>query len=157
MRLILGILVLGLPLMAVAQESTEDVVPGVPFQEGEVLSYEQLDKLKDYLPPEFWENREYFFYEGMEIEIGPFFRKYGAADAYVKASIENKGKARLGKDGSITGDVAGIPFWPDDIDCKGDPDAGLKIIWNFVKTWNGDGHQSTWAYTYWDRGEQLPL
>jgi hypothetical protein len=114
MRLILGILVLGLPLMAVAQESTEDVVPGVPFQEGEVLSYEQLDKLKDYLPPEFWENREYFFYEGMEIEIGPFFRKYGAADAYVKASIENKGKARLGKDGSITGDVAGIPFWPDD-------------------------------------------
>jgi hypothetical protein len=157
MRLILGILVLGLPLMAVAQESTEDVVPGVPFQEGEVLSYEQLDKLKDYLPPEFWENREYFFYEGMEIEIGPFFRKYGAADAYVKASIENKGKARLGKDGSITGDVAGIPFWPDDIDCKGDPDAGLKIIWNFVKTWNGDGHQSTWSYTYWDRGEQLPL
>jgi len=157
MRLILGILVMGLPLLAVAQESTEDVVPGVPFQEGEVLSYEQLDKLKDYLPPQFWENREYFFYEGMEIEIGPFFRKYGAAEAYEKASIENKGKASLGKDGSIVGDVAGLPFWPDDIDCKGDPDAGLKIIWNFVKTWNGDGHQSTWSYTYWDRGEQLPL
>jgi hypothetical protein len=157
MRLILGILVMGLPLMALAQESTEDVVPGVPFQEGEVLSYEQLDKLKDYLPPEFWENREYFFYEGMEIEIGPFFRKYGAADAYVKASAENKGKARIGKDGSIEGHVAGLPFAPEDIDCKGDPEAGLKIIWNFTKTWNGDGHQSTWSYTYWDRGEQLPL
>ena len=29
---------------AYAQESTEDVVPGVPFKEGDTLSYEQLEK-----------------------------------------------------------------------------------------------------------------
>jgi hypothetical protein len=116
-----------------------------------------MDKIKDYLPPEFWENREYFFYEGMEIEIGPFFRKYGAASAYEKATEQYRGEASLGKDGALVGQVAGLPFVADEIDCKGDPEAGLKIIWNFVKTWNGDGHQSTWSYTYWDRGEQLPL
>ena len=33
----------------------------------------------------------------------------------------------------------------------------MKIIWNFLKAWNGDGARSTWSYTYWDRGEQLPL
>jgi hypothetical protein len=157
MRLIAMVLLLGLPLAAAAQEITEDVVPGVPFKEGEVLSYDELDKLKDYLPPEFWENREYFFYEGMEIEIGPFFRKYGAADAYTKASAEYKGQTSLGRDGALENYTAGLPFASESIDCKGDPDAGLKIIWNFNKTWNGDGHWSTWSYTYWDRGEQLPL
>jgi hypothetical protein len=157
MRLISGILVLLLPLMAAAQESTEDAVPGVPFQEGEVLSFEQLDKLKDYLPPEFWENREYFFYEGMEVEIGPFFRKYGAADAFDKATEQYRGQSTIGKDGALGNYTAGLPFANEDIDCKGDPDAGVKIIWNFNKGWSGDGAASTWSYTYWDRGEQLPL
>ncbi len=31
----------------------EDVIPGVRFKEGDVLSYEQIDKLKDYLPHEY--------------------------------------------------------------------------------------------------------
>ena len=69
MRLIAGALALCLPLMSLAQEAAEDVVPGVPFKEGDVIGFEQLDKLKDYLPPEFWANREYFFYEGMELDI----------------------------------------------------------------------------------------
>ncbi len=50
-----------------------------------------------------------------------------------------------------------MPFDTDSIDCKGDPEAGAKVIWNFNKAWNGDGTQSNWSYTYWDRGEQLPL
>ena len=28
---------------------SEDVVPGLPFQEGDVLTFDQLDKLKDYI------------------------------------------------------------------------------------------------------------
>jgi hypothetical protein len=157
MRWIAGALFLCLPLALTAQEAGEDVVPGVPFREGDVVSFEELDKLREYLPPEFWENREYFFYEGMELEIGPFFRDYGAADAYQSASQEFGSTSRIGPDGSIAGYVAGQPFASESIDCKGDPDAGIKIIWNFNKAWQGDGTQSTWSYTYWDRGEQLPL
>ncbi|MFQ5696788.1 MAG: DUF1329 domain-containing protein [Myxococcota bacterium] len=150
-------LTLAVPTLARAQESAEDVVPGVPFKEGDVISFDQVDKMKNYLPPEFWANREYFFYEGMELKIGPFFRKYGEADAYRKATQEYAGTVKIGKDGALVNYQAGQPFPTDSIDCKGDPQAGVKIIWNFNKAWNGDGSHSTWSYTYWDRGEQLPL
>jgi hypothetical protein len=138
-----------------AQETPEDVVPGLPFKEGDVISFEQLEKLKNYLPAEFWENREYFFFEGMELEIGPFFRDYPNAPEYDAATAKFKGQAEIGKDGALTNYTAGQPF--PDVDCKGDPQGGAKIIWNFVKRWEGDGSQSNWSYTYWDRGEQLPL
>ena len=45
----------------------------------------------------------------------------------------------------------------DKIDCKGDPQAGAKIIWNFDYQWEGDGTNSRYYYSYWDRGEELPL
>jgi hypothetical protein len=158
MRGIAVLLLAAVPYLATAQESaTEDVVPGVPFKQGDVLSYEDLGKLKDYLPPEFWEHREYFFFEGMELEIGPSFNDYPVgADAYANATQTNQGTSSVGKDGGLFGYIAGQPF-PEQIDCKGDPAAGMKIIWNFMKRWEGDGSTSQWSYTYWDRGEQLPL
>src|SRR5262249_34050074 len=128
-----------------------------PFKEGDTISFAQVDKLKDFLPPEFWDNREFFFYEGMQLEVGPTMRKYGAADAYNAASEKFKGQAKIGQDGALENYTAGLPFDTAAIDCKGDPNAGTKVIWNFLKTWNGDGARSTWSYTYWDRGEQLPL
>ena len=141
---------------AAAQEQAEDVVQGVPFEEGDTISFDELDKLKAYLPPEFWKHREYFFYEGMQIEVGPFFRDYADAPAYREATEKYKGASSIGKDGALVGYVAGRPF-PGEIDCKGDPQAGLTIIWNFMKRWNGDGANASYFYSYWDRGEQLPL
>jgi len=156
MRIWALIFCLALPGAVLAQEkASEDVVPGVPFKEGDVVGFEEIDKLKDYLPTEFWENREYFFYEGMKLEIGPFFRKYGAADAYNAMTAKFDGQTKLGKDDGLENYTGGLPFTK--IDCKGDPQAGAKIIWNFVRAWNGDGALSNWSYTYWDRGEQLPL
>ncbi len=147
-----------LPFLALAQDApAEDVPPGIPFKEGDVLSFDDIDKLKNYLPPEFWENREYFFYEGMEIKVGPAFRDYGYADAFNAATQKYKGQSKIGRDGALMNYVAGQPFPNEDIDCKGDPQAGVKIIWNFMKAWNGDGSHTEWSYTYWDRGEQLPL
>ena len=147
-----------LPSSALAQEKQAvDVLPTTPFKEGDTISFEQVEKLKEFLPPEFWTNREFFFYEGMQLEIGPTLRKYGAADAYIAMSEKYKGQASIGEDGGLANYGAGQPFEAARIDCKGDPNAGVKIIWNFVKAWNGDGARSTWSYTYWDRGEQLPL
>ncbi len=165
----MGILVFAIgllaPLAASALEGapapdvtiSEDAIPGVPFQEGRLLTFDQVGKLKDYLPPAFWENREFFFYEGMELEIGPAFRKYGESDAYRKVTNENRGKASIGPDGSLAGYSGGLPFPSDEIDCEKDPQAGSKIVWNFIKAWNGDGGMSNFRYTYWDRGERLPI
>jgi hypothetical protein len=135
----------------------QDAVPGLPFKEGDVVTFQDLDKLKDYLPPEFWENREYFFFEGMEITIGPIQREYGLADRYIYASEKFKDQPRIGREGSLENYTAGRPFATESIDCKADPDAGAKIIWNFTNTWNGAGTHANWSYTYWDRGDQLPL
>jgi hypothetical protein len=45
----------------------------------------------------------------------------------------------------------------DEIDCLTDPQAGAKIIWNFDYQWSGTGGASEYYYSYWDRGEKLPL
>ena len=69
----------------------------------------------------------------------------------------SRARPRSSRTARLSGFTAGRPFATESIDCKGDPQAAAKIIWNFNKSWNGDGGDSTWSYTYWDRGEQLPL
>ncbi len=132
--------------LAIAQEKAEDVVPGVPFKEGDIIGFEQLDKLKDYLPPQFWKHREYFFYEGMQLEIGPSYRDYTETKAYGDATEKYASASSVGRDGALAGYVAGRPF-PGEIDCKGDPEAGQKIIWNFMKRWNGEGANASYFYS----------
>ena len=158
MRLAALLLGLMLPASGLAQDAPiEDVTPEAPFKQGDLISFDELDKLKQYLPPEFWENRNYFFYEGMEITVGPANRKYGAADAFEAATQRFKGQPEIGKDGALENYTAGQPFPNEEIDCKGDPHAGTKVVWNFMKNWAGDGAKTKWSYTYWDRGDQLPL
>ena len=138
--------------------SAEDTGAATPaFKEGDVLSVGDVDKLKPFLPPEFWANRDFFFYEGMKLEIGPAHRDYSPAEAYVGATEKFAGKAKIGPEASLESYTAGQPFPMDAIDCKGDPQAGVKIIWNFDYQWEGDGADARFFYSYWDRGEQLPL
>jgi hypothetical protein len=158
MRFIALLLSLALPATLVVHEAAaQDAVPGLPFKEGDVLAFEDIDKLKNYLPPEFWENREYFFYEGMKIEIGPTQRQYEPAPVYEAATDQFQKSVVVGREGALENFKGGRPFATESIDCKGDPNAGYKVIWNFVYQWTGDGANSTWSYTYWDRGDQLPL
>ncbi len=145
---------LGLPLVASAQEDTSAGAP--TFAEGDVITNDKVESLKPFLPEEFWANRDFFFYEGMQLEIGPFHRDYSEAPAYSAATERYKGQAKLGPEASLASFTAGRPF-PEKIDCKGDPDAGKKIIWNFDYQWEGDGANSQYHYSYWDRGEELPL
>jgi len=145
------------PLAATAGEKPADAVPESPLKEGDVVAFDDVEKLRGYLPPQFWENREFFLYEGMRIEIGPTNRDYGEAKAYKDATARWQKEAKIGRDGALVDFVAGRPFPTESIDCKGDPQAGLKIIWNFNKSWNGSGWKTSFFYSYWDRGEQLPL
>ena len=127
-----------------AQEAAEDAAPGFPFKEGAIVTFDELEKLREYLPPEFWKQREFFFYEGMQLEIGPFFRDYPDPPVYREATEKYHSQASLGKDGALVGHVAARPF-PDKIDCKGDPSAGLKIIWNFSLFTSRNMMQTSWG------------
>ena len=135
-------------------EPFEDVVPGYPFQEGDVLSYQELDKLRGYLPEPFWANREYFFYEGMTLTVGPFKQDFSANDARKKLTARYAGQARVGKGGALENYTLGRPF--PDID-PNDPDAGVKHAWNMDYKHDALEGKANWFFTYWDRGEQLPL
>jgi hypothetical protein len=147
-------LLLAPSLAAFAQE---DVAPGAPtFKEGDTITFDKIESLKPYLPPEFWDNRDFFFYEGMQLEIGPTDRDYSEPAAFQAASEKHKGTAKIGPEESLNGYISGRPF-AGRIDCKGDPQAGAKIAWNFDWRWQGDGSNSRYYYSYWDRGEELPL
>jgi hypothetical protein len=145
------------PATLAAQQAVEDAIGGPPFREGDTISLEQVDTLKSYLPPAFWANRDFFFFDGMRLEIGPFYRDYRPAEAYQAATQQFAGQARIGPESSLENYTAGQPFLMDEIDCQGDPQAGAKIIWNFDRRWAGDGSKSSYYYSYWDRGEELPL
>ncbi len=148
---------LALPALVVQAQDSPDAGDQPTFQEGDVITYEQLDKIKPYLPKEFWANRDFFFYEGMQLEIGPTQADYTPADVYVKATEKYKGQPRIGPDDSLENHIAGQPFPMEEIDCKGDPKAGAKIMHNFSKQWRGFGANTKFYYSYWDRGEELPL
>ena len=140
---------------AYAQEDA--AVAGPSFKEGDVIGFDKMDSLKPFLPPEFWANRDFFFYEGMRLEVGPFYADYSPAPEYQAATEKFKGQPRVGPDESLENYVAGQPFPMQQIDCKGDPNAGVKVMWNFDYAWEGDGTFAHFFYSYWDRGEQLPL
>jgi hypothetical protein len=151
-------LVAGLSLLAAGAFAQEDAGSLTPsFAEGDVIDFEGIKKLKPFLPEEFWDNRDFFFYEGMKLVIGPTQYDYSNAPAYEVASEKYKGQARIGPDNSLENYTAGRPFEADKIDCLGDPQAGIKLMWNHNYQWNGGAGGAKFFYSYWDRGEQLPL
>ncbi|MCZ6463693.1 MAG: DUF1329 domain-containing protein, partial [Proteobacteria bacterium] len=141
--------------LALAQEDAGGMGP--TFQEGDVITFDKIDSIKPFLPDAFWSNRDFFFYEGMQLEIGPFYRDYSPASAYQGATQKFGSQTRIGPDDSLENYTAGQPFPWDQVDCLGDPKAGVKAIWNFDYAWDGDGATAKFYYSYWDRGEELPL
>src|SRR5574338_1003895 len=134
MRPVFTLTALFVSCLAPAALSAQDV-SGAPFKEGDVIGFDQLDRIEKYLPKEFWDNRDFFFYEGMKLTIGPAYVDYSPAEAYVAATKANSDKVSLGPESSLVGYVNGQPFPTEKIDCKGDPGAGAKIAWNFDRRW----------------------
>jgi hypothetical protein len=137
-------------------EAAEDAGALVPaFKEGDILGFDDVDVLRPFLPEQFWDNRDFFFYEGMQLEIGPTQYDYSPAGPFQAATDRFRGQPRIGPDNSLENYTAGRPFPVDEIDCLADPQAGVKIMWDF-QAGGGDGRAS-FFYSYWDRGERLPL
>jgi hypothetical protein len=152
-----SLLALALAATPAAGVDAETDARRAPLREGEVVTFDQVERLAPFLPPELWANRDLVFFEGMRLEIGPAFADYSPPPVFRDATEANRGSARIGPEGSLEGYVAGEPFPMPEIDCKGDPEAGIKLAWNFDYRWEGGGRYAIGRYTYWDRGEQLPL
>jgi hypothetical protein len=157
-RTLLLATVLSLVLLAPAapaQDAEDAGTAGPAFQEGDLISLDEIVKLRPFVPKPFWDNRDFFFYEGMRLEIGPEQRDYSPSVEYQAATEHYRDQARIGPDGSLENWTAGRPFPGEEIDCLGDPHAGVKIMWDF-QAGGGDG-RAHFFYSYWDRGERLPL
>jgi hypothetical protein len=139
---------------AAAVEEVEDVVPGYPFKEGDTVKFEDLHKIRGYIPEPFWENREYFFFEGMTMGIGPFHANFSPSRARKTVNARYGGQAFVGKGGGLENYTLGRPF--PEID-PNDPEAGIKHAWNMNYKHDAMEGRASWYFTYWDRGEQLPL
>ena len=88
---ILALCLLAFAAFAVPATAQEDVGSSTPtFKEGDVISYDTIGKLKNFLPPEFWSNRDFFFYEGMQlVEVGPFhLRDYSPRPTSIVGATE---------------------------------------------------------------------
>jgi hypothetical protein len=113
------------------QRAEEDVVEPYPLKTGEVIEYQNLHKLKGYIPPPFWEHREYFFFEGMQLRIGALDSDYSPSDLRKQVTAEYGRYARIGRDergeGWLDFYLVGTPFAEID---PNDPDAGFKVAWN---------------------------
>ncbi len=103
--------------------------PPVPFQPGDRIEQEQMEVIRDFLPPFIWEHRERFFYEGMRMLIGACFADYSPPDFFQSATARFTGQPRLTVDGGVADYTAGLPFPPDRLPAD-DPQAGLKWAWD---------------------------
>jgi hypothetical protein len=106
----------------------DDVIPPA-FRPGDTLEFGAAEKLARYLPPEVWERREVFFFEGMRMEIGPCQRRYPTSKAFEAATEAGAGKASVDADGNLRGWTgAGMPFRRQDI-ADAAADAGARWAW----------------------------
>jgi hypothetical protein len=115
----------------------EDAAPA-RIQEGAVLGLQDVLRLRSLLPIEVWRNRDAFFHEGMQLEIGPCHRRYPPAEFFAAATRRGAGQVRLDDEGNLHAYVAGLPFPPESIDPTA-PDAGLRWAWNLERRYRGAG------------------
>lgn len=131
-----------------------DAVPAPPFKTGDVIEFGQIEKLENYLPAPFWENREFFFFEGMRMSIGEFYKDYEPTEQWKQLTEKYAGQAKVGRDGSIENYSFGTPFPAIAAD---DPESGAKYSWNLDYRHDALEGRASWFFSYWDNGDVLPL
>lgn len=99
---------------------------------------ESVETLRPFLPPEVVEHREAFLFDGMQLTVGPCFRRYPPAAFYAAATRESAGTAALDDAGNLVLYRAGLPF-PAEAIADDDPRAGAKWAWSFAFRYRGAG------------------
>ena len=104
----------------------------IQIKPGDVLTAADWDKIAPLIP----EGYEPFMrWDGMRIEVQPT-GDYPPYPAYQEATQKHLGQVQLDSAGYLVNYVAGFPFPPAQVSVD-DPQAGLKMAWNF--NWNPRG------------------
>jgi uncharacterized protein DUF1329 len=122
------------------------------YKPAQVVTREQLDSLQPLLPPEMWEQRELFFYDGMHLELGPCFRRYAPPDFFAESTRQFAGQSRLRENGGLVSAAAGLPFDPATLALE-DPEVGQKWAWNVAHRYQAAGQFGDLRLVYMDHGK----
>lgn len=125
-------------------------------KEGMELSAADILHLRALFPKEIWNQREVFFFEGMQMLVGPCHRRYPAPDFFTQETQAHHGKAELDSHGNLEKYVAGTPFPTETIDPKAS-DAALRWAWNFETRYRGAGFTGKFRLTDVSRRDKSPL
>jgi Protein of unknown function (DUF1329) len=112
--------------------------PGLESGRRLTVSDETFATLAPHLPPEVAEQRSAFFFDGMQLEIGPCQRRYAPPAFWDEATRKTAAAAKLDAQGNLLDYGAGWPFPPDRIR-PDDPAAGAKWAWDFAWRYRGAG------------------
>jgi hypothetical protein len=125
-----------------------DAAARFPYGSGDAVELAKLPTLRNFLPPELWEQRDRFFFEGMRLEIGPCFADYAPPAFYGEAA---GGEVRLTEKG-LEGYRAGAPF-PARSLAADDPDVAAKWAWNAALRYQGAGRSGKFRIVDFQRGQ----
>lgn len=129
-----------------AVPAPEDVVPPA-FKPGERLELKDAPRLQGWLPDEVWERREKFFFEGMQLEIGPCYRRFPVPAYFADATRANAGRATLDAAGNLLGYAgSGLPFAPESLDDAA-PDLALRLAWDYRYRYQAAGFRGDFRIT----------
>ncbi len=146
--------VIGLTALAAQAEDWEQVIQNSFFpyadshptaegyEPGVVITQDNVDQYKDIID-EF--HYRYVKNGWTEIRTAPNF-SLPLHPNYVEATRQAGGNVELAADGTLVNHVAGRPF-PQEPDVN-DPQAGLKLMWNFQRSFNA-GDSETIKPFYW--------
>jgi hypothetical protein len=134
-----------------AVPAPQDVVPPA-FKPGERLEIKDVPRLSGWLPDEVWERRDQFFFEGMELEIGPCYRRFPAPAYFTQATAANGGRAKLDESGNLLGySGAGMPFAPESLD-ETAADLPLRLAWDYRYRYQAAGFRGDFRITQITKG-----
>lgn len=111
------------------------------YEPGMKITKDNVDKFKDILDPF---TARYVKQGWFEIPTGPTFSLPQNA-SYIKQTKQNADKVTLTPQGTLANYLAGRPF-PQEPDAN-DPQAGLKLVWNFQRSINAGDSET--IYPFW--------
>lgn len=111
------------------------------FKLGDVITYEERDKLKPFIFPGAW---KIYFFPGMQLKIDET-RDYSPHSTYLEATKKFANQAKLDQNGMLTNFRAGMPFTREQIEAAEPDTAGMMLAWNFEYRWQGQGLYCHWG------------
>ncbi|MEW4982273.1 MAG: DUF1329 domain-containing protein [Cycloclasticus sp.] len=118
----------------------------VSFKDGDVITYQDKDKIKAFIPPGY---ESIMNFEGMKVVVKDP-TDLSPSQVYDDATAKFQSKVSLAADGSLVDYVAGEPFDPASLKV-GDATSGIKAAWNFNYRWQRQGLSSDPVHWVWVR------